>query len=271
MATISKVSAQKRPGRYNVFLDEQYAFSVSEKTLAEFILLKGKDLSDDDITKIKKFDADAKASDLAARFLSYEPRTIYEVLQYLKKHEISNEAAENAVNELTELGFLDDRQYVQLFIKNDLRIGNDGVKSLARKLAQKGVDPEIVQNELDKIDETSWLEVAERLIKSMRHQQGKLSNREMLQKVRTKLMSHGFDGSISEEVFENLDLASDEQQQNEALKKQGIKAYKKFRRFDESQRKFKIKRYLYTHGFSSEEIDAFLNGEIIDLDELDEY
>ena len=70
---------------------------------------------------------------------------------------------------------------------------------------------------------------------------------------------------------ERFHLHEPDQQQNEALKKQGIKSYKKFRRFDDSQRKFKIKRYLYTHGFSSEEIDAFLNGEIIDLDELDEY
>ena len=57
----------------------------------------------------------------------------------------------------------------------------------------------------------------------------------------------------------------------QALRKQGIKAYKRFRRFDEAERKFKIKKYLYGHGFSSSEIDAFLNGEIIDLDELAEY
>ncbi|MBA1393524.1 recombination regulator RecX, partial [Lactobacillus sp. XV13L] len=45
MPIITKVSAQKRPGRYNVFLDGQYAFSASEQTIAEFILLKGQELS----------------------------------------------------------------------------------------------------------------------------------------------------------------------------------------------------------------------------------
>jgi regulatory protein len=63
----------------------------------------------------RQFDADAKASDLAAHFLSYEPRTVFEVLQYLPKHEISDEAANSAVSELTELGYLDDRQYVRAF------------------------------------------------------------------------------------------------------------------------------------------------------------
>lgn len=271
MAIISKVSAQKRPGRYNVFLDDKYAFSASEKTLAEFVLLKGKELTDEDIAEIQKFDSDAKASDLAARFLSYEPRTIYEVLQYLKKHEISDEAANSAVSELTELGFLNDDQYVQIFIQNDLRVGNDGARSLTQKLSQKGVDPEIIQTHLDEVAEEDWITVAQRVIKSMHHQVGKLSAREISQKVRTKLMSHGFDAGLSQAVLNELDFEGSEDEQKEALKRQGIKAYKKFRRYDKSEQKFKIKRYLYSHGFSSSEIDAFLNGEIIDLDELEEY
>ncbi|KRL91552.1 recombination regulator RecX [Lactobacillus kalixensis DSM 16043] len=271
MAIISKVSAQKRPGRYNVFLDDKYAFSASEKTLAEFVLLKGKELTDEDIAEIQKFDADAKASDLAARFLSYEPRTVYEVLQYLKKHEISDEAANSAVSELTELGFLNDDQYVQIFIQNDLRVGNDGARSLTQKLSQKGVDPEIIQTHLDEVAEEDWITVAQRVIKSMHHQVGKLSAREISQKVRTKLMSHGFDDGLSQAVLNELDFEGSEDEQKEALKRQGIKAYKKFRRYDKSEQKFKIKRYLYSHGFSSSEIDAFLNGEIIDLDELEEY
>ena len=82
---ITKVSAQKRPGRYNIFIDGKYAFSAGEKTLAEFVLLKGKELNDEQVEKIRQFDADAKASDLAAHFLSYEPRTIFEVLHIFMK------------------------------------------------------------------------------------------------------------------------------------------------------------------------------------------
>ena len=78
---ITKVSAQRRPRRYNIFLDGKYAFSAGEKTVAEFILLKGKELDDAQVEKIRQFDADAKASDLAAHFLSYEPRTVFEVLK----------------------------------------------------------------------------------------------------------------------------------------------------------------------------------------------
>lgn len=268
---ITKVSAQKRPGRYNIFLDGKYAFSAGEKTVAEFVLLKGKELYDEQVEKIRQFDADAKASDLAAHFLSYEPRTIFEVLQYLKKHEISDEAANSAVNQLNELGYLDDRQYAKLFIKNGLRVGSDGPKSLLRKLTQKGVDPEISQTELDEVMDEDWIEVGQRVIKSMIHQAGKLAQRELKRKMKTKLLMHGFDGGISSEIIASLDLEDDEDLQMQALKKQGIKAYKRFRRYDESECKFRMKKYLFSHGFSTSEIDAFLNGEVINFDDLAEY
>jgi regulatory protein len=268
---ITKVSAQKRPGRYNIFLDGKYAFSAGEKTVAEFVLLKGKELDDEQVEKIRQFAAAAKASDLAAHFLSYEPRTIFEVLQYLKKHEISDEAANSAVNQLNELGYLDDRQYAKLFIKNDLRVGSDGPKSLLRKLTQKGVDPEISQTELDEVMDEDWIEVGQRVIKSMIHQAGKLAQRELKRKMKTKLLMHGFDGGISSEIIASLDLEDDEDLQMQALKKQGIKAYKRFRRYDESECKFRMKKYLFSHGFSTSEIDAFLNGEVINFDDLAEY
>lgn len=271
MPIITKISAQKRPGRYNIFLDNHYAFSLSEKTIASFVLLKGKELTEEQIEEIRNFDDNAKASDLAAKFLSYEPRTIFEVLQYLKKREVSDIAAANAVNELTELGYLDDEQYVHLFINNDLQVGTDGPRNLARKLSQKGVDPELVQNSLDEVAEEDFIEVGTRLVKSMTNKVGKLSEREIKTKMKTKLLSHGFELGLAQEVVESFDLAPSEDEQFEALRKQGIKAYKKFRNFDERERSFKIKRYLFTHGFSSGEIDAFLNGEIIDLDELAEY
>lgn len=268
---ITKVSAQKRPGRYNIFLDGRYAFSASEKTVAEFVLLKGKELDQAQVEKIKQFDADAKASDLAAHFLSYEPRTIFEVLQYLKKHDISDEAANNAVAQLNELGYLDDEQYASLFIKNNLRVGSDGPKQLLRKLTQKGVDPEISQNQIEDVDEADWLEVGQKVIKSLLHQEGKISQRELKRKMTTRLLSHGFDSALSTEIVAQLDWQADDEMQLAAIKKQGIKAYKRFRSLNESERNLKIKRYLFSHGFSSGEISAFLAGEIVPLDELAEY
>ena len=55
------------------------------------------------------------------------------------------------------------------------------------------------------------------------------------------------------------------------MKKQGIKAWRRYRRDDDFKRRQKVKRYLFQHGFSSGEIDIFLSGEVVNLEEIDEY
>ncbi|WEV71337.1 recombination regulator RecX [Lactobacillus sp. ESL0785] len=271
MPIITKVSSQKRPGRYNIFLDGQYAFAASEQTVATFVLLKGQELTPKKIAEVKQFDADSKATSLASNYLSYQARTVYEVLQYLKKHDIADDSAQNAVAQLSAMGFLDDQKYVALAIKQNLRSGTDGPLTLTRKLTQKGIDPALIQTELDGIADEDWLGAGQRVLKSMKNKVGKLSERELTRKMRAKLMSHGFNSAIVGSIIAEIDLQPDEAAQVEALKKQGVKAYKRFRRFNEGERKTKIRNYLFTHGFSSSEIDAFLAGEIIPLDELAEY
>lgn len=137
MPKITKVSAQKRSGRYNIFLDNKYAFSASERTLTEFRLFKDSVLTEKEIEKIKQFDTDAKASELAARYLSYQIRTIDEVRQYLVKHELSPEAIDSAIEEFINLGYLNDLEYARLFIKNDLAVGQDGLSFCCPKIALK--------------------------------------------------------------------------------------------------------------------------------------
>lgn len=271
MPTISKVTAQKRKGRYNIFIDDHYAFSVSEKTLTEYRLLKGTELTDEQIIKIKQAEIDSRATDLAMSFLSYQPRSIYEVLEYLKKHDIGPEASQSAVMTLTDLGYLDDEKYSLLFIKNNLRVGKDGPKAIERKLAKKGVASEVVSDALAQFSDEDWQDAGLRLIHSLSHQTGKIASREIQRKAQTKLLSHGFPSDLGQMIISQLELTNDTDEQMEALRKQGIKVYKRYRNEDSFTRNQKVKRYLYQHGFSGTEIDLFLNGELIDLSEIDEY
>ena len=192
-------------------------------------------------------------------------------MQYLNKHGIDNESAQAAVSQMTEMGFLDDAKYAQLLVRQNLRMGTDGPLSISNKLKQKGIDPEIIDNTLAEIADDKWLDAGKRVLKSMKSKVGKLSQRELERKMTTKLLNHGFSGTLASAIIGQMDFAQNEEDQIAALKKQGVKAYKRFRRLPESQRQNKIRNYLFTHGFASNEIDAFLAGEIIPLDELAEY
>lgn len=271
MPIITKISTQKRKGRYNIFIDNEYAFSVSERTLAEKRLLKGTELSLEDIEKIKKAEADSHALQLAMSYLSYQPRSVYEVLTYLNKQGISPEASQSAIENLIGLNYLDDNNFARLFIQNNLRVGKDGPRSISSKLKQKGVANDIIQDSLYEVDDEEWIEAGMRLIHSIGHQVGKMAYKEIKQKALKKLQTHGFNQELGELVVDQLDLESTEDDQLEALKKQGIKAWRRYRRDDDFKRRQKVKRYLFQHGFSSGEIDSFLSGEVVNLEEIDEY
>lgn len=271
LATITKVSAQKRAGRYNIFLDKHYAFSASEQTVAEFVLLPGKNLTEEKIAAIKQFDGRSRASDLAAKYLSYQPRSVYEVSVYLRKHEVDQASANGAIAELTDLGYLDDAKYARLFIADALQVGSKGPGQVKQQLRKKGLTEEVIAEALQAVDPNEWLTVSQRILRPLAGQAGRVSQQQLELKAKTRLLSHGFSGDLLARAMENWQLPVDEHSQTEALKKQGIAAYKRFRRFAEPLRRQKMYQFLRRRGFSNAESNAFLDGEIISLAELEEY
>ena len=61
MKKITKIEAQKRKGRYNVYLDGQYAFPVAESVLIKYRLMKGMELDQNQIAQVTTDDQIAKA------------------------------------------------------------------------------------------------------------------------------------------------------------------------------------------------------------------
>jgi regulatory protein len=58
---ITKITAQvKQAGRYSVFVDEKYAFSLSDTALLESKLVPGQELSKEELDKWKQASLDDK-------------------------------------------------------------------------------------------------------------------------------------------------------------------------------------------------------------------
>ena len=88
MAQITKITAQKRRGRYNIFLDGQYAFPVSETTLVTYHLAKEMTLTEDMITQIKDSEVVAMGLEIGLNYITHQSRTRQEVRERLEKEEL---------------------------------------------------------------------------------------------------------------------------------------------------------------------------------------
>ncbi len=73
------------------------------------------------------------------------------------------EIVEETLNWLTDLGYLDDQRFTEMFIRNSIGNGRGPVR-IAHELRQKGIDGASIEQALE-ASETDWTELASEVLK----------------------------------------------------------------------------------------------------------
>lgn len=157
MPKITKIEVQKKnKGRYSIYLDDVFAFGVHEDVLIEYNLSKGMILDEDFIENVLKFEEMKKASNYALKYISYRPRSEKEVIDKMSQNGYENELIEYAINEMQRFGYLDDKQFALIFVRDKINIKQLGKQRLIAELFKKGINRNIIDeviNELIEPDE----------------------------------------------------------------------------------------------------------------------
>lgn len=142
--TITKIERQKNDrGRFSVFVDEVYAFSVSEDIYARFVLYTGQSLSEEERTAIEKAEAEASVKRTALRYRSFRPRSRHDVADYLKKKGFAPAAVDIGLAFLDAQKLLDDAEYARMFIRDRMRLKPVGRTTMKQLLYRKGIDRDL--------------------------------------------------------------------------------------------------------------------------------
>lgn len=252
MTKVTKIQAQKRKGRYNVYLDGEYAFPVGESTLIEFRLMKDLELTDAQVTLIKNKENTNKAYGDAVNYLSYELRTEKEIKDYLYKKEYTTPTIMDVLDRLKELNYVDDATYAQSFINTQLRLSANGPKIIEQKMFKKGVPDLIIKEKMSEIDQDILLENATDFAKKQLRKTNHGSFKQQMIKLKQSLYSKGYSGDITNQAIESLDLEKDEDEELDNLRKMINKVS---HRYDNTS---KLINYLMGKGFSYSEIKRAL-------------
>lgn len=167
MPRITAIQAQeRRRDRVNVFLDDEYAFSL--QSILAVGLRHGQELTEEDIQALQKQDAVESAYEGALHFLSYRPRSEEEMRRYLRKRGAAVDAVSLVLARLQHAGLVDDGQFVQFWVENRAAHRPRGAAGLRAELRQKGVSNEAIAEALTGLDEegnamNAARQVAERL------------------------------------------------------------------------------------------------------------
>ncbi|GKQ43108.1 regulatory protein RecX [Companilactobacillus sp. RD055328] len=257
MAKITKIQAQKRKGRYNIFLDNKYAFAVSENILLNFHLYKDTELTAKQIEEIKDKENIDKYYVRALDYISHQIRTKKEINDFLRDKEADSEIIVEIIKKLEDDNYLNDELYTKSFINTQLITSLDGPMVIQNKLFKKGINKQLANDKILEVKYEDWLINAKKAAVKIEKRSQRQAFKSAVVKIKTGLMQKGYTTEIIEEVISKLDLEIDDEQEQENLQREFEKAKKHYSGKDNY--KNKIYQALMRKGFNSADISSKLN------------
>ncbi|MDO8491647.1 MAG: RecX family transcriptional regulator [Dehalococcoidia bacterium] len=153
MKTITGMKPRK--GRLEVFLDGEFAFSLSTSVARQIRLAPEQTLSEERVEALKDADLLQRSLDAAVRYLSYRPRTENEIRSLLRRKGLDAALIDRVVSMLTLQGLVDDAAFASFWRENRLSFSPRSSRLIGAELQRKGVSRQIIASALSDVDDDS--------------------------------------------------------------------------------------------------------------------
>ena len=97
-----------------------------------------------------------EAKQKAIKYLGISKKTKYEVEQKLKRVGYSQEIIDMVISYLLDIGYINDIDYVQSYIRQNERFLSYSVFEIKQKLLQKGIKKDIIEKEIIPLEESGY-------------------------------------------------------------------------------------------------------------------
>jgi regulatory protein len=98
---------------------------------------------------VNDMDSIKQPLNLALKYLSYQPRTIHEMQEYLEKKGFSKDMVKNIIEILLEKKYLNDKDFTKLFVEGRVKYKPKSKFAFRYELKKKGVNPSIIDGILE--------------------------------------------------------------------------------------------------------------------------
>ncbi|GAA0826009.1 recombination regulator RecX [Clostridium tertium] len=197
MNIITKIEVQKRnKERVNIYIDNEYSFSLSNELVYKEGLKTNENIDLEKIKSIAKEDDYIKCKNAALKIVEKSYKSEKELKNKLLLKGYDNLTIDKTLNFLKEYNFLSDTNYVKMYVKDRSRL--QGKKKIKYDLIKKGINDNLIEEEISNIDEDEEREVAYNMALK---KYNVLSKREsdkykLSQKIYRFLLSKGYDYDI---------------------------------------------------------------------------
>lgn len=184
---ITKISpAVKAPSRYNIFINNQYSFSLDETQLVKLGIKKGDEIDEEKLNALKSESEFGKNYLRAVDLVSRRPHSEKEIRDYAFRKRWSPETTDKVIERLKKYKYLDDEKFTLAFIRSRATNRNFSRRRMLQELYKKGVNKEKAQIALSSADDFDEQSSLKNLIAKKR------SHYESDDKLTRYLMRQGF-------------------------------------------------------------------------------
>lgn len=210
MNIITKIEVGKRnKERVNIYIDNEYAFSISAELVYKENIKVKDEINVERLKKLADEDNYIKCKNSALKIIERTYKSEKELRDKLVLKGYDDHIIKLTINFLREYNLLNDTNYAKMYVKDRSR--NQGKNKIKYKLIQKGIDENIIEEELNKIDKDEIKKVVyEMALKKYRV----LSKREndnykLTQKLYRFLMGKGYDYDLIKDVVKSIVKSED--------------------------------------------------------------
>ncbi len=155
---ITKISpAVKTAGRYNIYVDHKYSFSLDELQLVQCGIAKGQEIDADKLEALKSDSAYGKNYIRAIDLISRRYRSEHEIRDYARRKSWTADNTERVIKRLYQHGYLDDARFAQLYSSSRYQSGRYSLKRIRLDLTKKGIRSDLINQVLAQYDDTTAL------------------------------------------------------------------------------------------------------------------
>lgn len=150
---ITSIEKQKKnENRYNVYVDNNYCFSVDYDQIIEYGIKENCEYDNENLSDLIYKCQYGKAMNKAMMYLSKRQQSEQEIRKKLKDLMYEDGIIENVITRLKELNYINDEEFARLWIEDRNKFKPTGRKKLIQELKSKGVGDNIINNMVNNSD-----------------------------------------------------------------------------------------------------------------------
>lgn len=138
----------KIKGRYSLYVDGKYAFSLSESALLAQSISVGQELDDAQLQDFKELSGFDKVYGLALRYVAMRPRSQWEIETYLRRKDLDETASAQIIEKLAKLSLIDDEAFAKAWVNHRRIVRQTSKRRLSMELKQKHIASDIIEKVL---------------------------------------------------------------------------------------------------------------------------